>query len=167
MHIKKNYLPILILFVLKQSNTDMNSDYDPSLYTDDGRYQNDECHKTETDNFYQLNNAQENQIDTSLRRLYALEKYLLDDPVGDQNVNCHSEVTESSAEDSENDENLGNLENIEDLENSEHFEDLENLKKGENSKNSRKGHDDSYQELFYDRYFNKFFNPESGEYHQN
>ena len=157
----------------------MNSDYDPSLYTDDGRFQNDQSytddskHKIiETDNFYQLNNAQENQIDASLRRLYALEKYLLDDPI----EKSESELSESSeeADDSEFDENMENLEkikddeNIENIENFEQFEDLVNLKKvEENSKSTKTGcHDDSYQELFYDRYFNKFFNPESGEYHQ-
>ena len=142
----------------------MNSDYDPSLYTDDGRFQNDESytddskHKIiETDNFYQLNNAQENQIDASLRRLYALEKYLLDDPI----EKSGSELSESSEEagDSEFEENMENLEKLKDDENIEKVE--------ENSKSSEKGcHDDSYQELFYDRYFNKFFNPESGEYHQ-
>lgn len=154
----------------------MNSDYDPSLYTDDGRFQNDESytddskHKIiETDNFYQLNNAQENQIDASLRRLYALEKYLLDDPI----EKSGSELSESSEEavDSEFDENLEKMkddENIGNFENFEQFEDLVNPKKvEENSKSTKTGcHDDSYQELFYDRYFNKFFNPESGEYHQ-
>lgn len=140
--------------LLKQSNTEIGSDYDPSLYTDDGRYDDDRYEKfakpskhPETDNFYQLNNVQENQIDTSLRRLYALEKYLLDDPV-DANPENYAEIDRTGDDDELNS-------NVSDV-----------VSSNEESENLENNHDDEYQELFYDRYFNKFFNPESGEYHK-
>ena len=131
---------------MKQSNTaEIYSDYDPSLYTDNGEKEKEE----NEDGFYKLNTAQENEIDSSLRRLYALEKYLLDDPEG--------EVNEENYENSEDDDEQSDEVDDEKSNSNGTVSDQEN--------NNSENDNDGYQELFFDKYFNKFFNPESGKYH--